>query len=123
MEPWRGGFTMPSSPETKEAMPTYEYLCQECGERLEVFQKFSDKPLRVHPECGGKLQKVFHASGIVFKGSGYYVTDSRPKSSSESKKSDTKGEKTKKKKSGSKESSKASGSESKSSTDSAAASG
>ena len=72
-------------------MPTYEYQCQECGERMEVFQKFSDKPLRVHPECGGKLQKVFHASGIVFKGSGYYVTDSRKKSS-EPKKSDAKGD-------------------------------
>jgi putative FmdB family regulatory protein len=60
-------------------MPTYEYLCQECGERLEVFQKFTDKPLRQHPECGGALNKVFHASGVVFKGSGYYVTDSRPK--------------------------------------------
>lgn len=59
-------------------MPTYEYLCQDCGERLEVFQKFTEKPLRVHPECGGALKKVFHASGIVFKGSGYYVTDSRP---------------------------------------------
>ncbi|HJR92016.1 MAG TPA: FmdB family zinc ribbon protein [Acidimicrobiia bacterium] len=58
-------------------MPTYEYLCQECGQRLEVFQKFSAKPLRVHDECGGRLQKVFHASGVVFKGSGYYVTDSR----------------------------------------------
>jgi len=58
-------------------MPTYEYQGKDCGERLEVFQKFSDKPLSVHPECGGKLQKVFHASGIVFKGSGYYVTDSR----------------------------------------------
>lgn len=58
-------------------MPTYEYLCRECGERLEVFQKFTEKPLRVHPDCGGELQKVFHASGIVFKGSGYYVTDSR----------------------------------------------
>lgn len=46
---------------------------------MEVFQKFSEKPLRVHPECGGELQKVFHPSGIVFKGSGYYVTDSRSK--------------------------------------------
>lgn len=62
-------------------MPTYEYQCRQCGERLEVFQKFSDKPLRVHPECGGQLQKVFHPSGIVFKGSGYYVTDSRSKAS------------------------------------------
>ncbi|HSJ33589.1 MAG TPA: FmdB family zinc ribbon protein [Acidimicrobiia bacterium] len=60
-------------------MPTYEYLCQDCGERLEVFQKFTDKPLRTHPECGGSLNKVFHASGVVFKGSGYYVTDSRTK--------------------------------------------
>jgi putative FmdB family regulatory protein len=58
-------------------MPTYEYLCQNCGQRLEVFQKFTAKPLRVHDECGGALQKVFHASGVVFKGSGYYVTDSR----------------------------------------------
>jgi putative FmdB family regulatory protein len=58
-------------------MPTYEYLCQNCGQRLEVFQKFSAKSLRVHDECGGALQKVFHASGVVFKGSGYYVTDSR----------------------------------------------
>lgn len=59
-------------------MPTYEYQCQDCGDRLEVFQKFTDKPLRSHSECGGSLQKVFHASGVVFKGSGYYVTDSRP---------------------------------------------
>lgn len=58
-------------------MPTYEYLCQECGERLEVFQKFTDKALTAHPDCGGPLQKIFHASGVVFKGSGYYVTDSR----------------------------------------------
>ena len=58
-------------------MPTYEYLCQECGQRLEVFQKFSAKALRVHPECGGRLQKIFHPSGVVFKGSGYYVNDSR----------------------------------------------
>lgn len=48
---------------------------------MEVFQKFSDKPLSVHPSCGGQLQKVFHPSGVVFKGSGYYVTDSRSKSS------------------------------------------
>jgi putative FmdB family regulatory protein len=62
-------------------MPTYEYLCQQCGERLEVFQKFTAKPLRVHAECGGALQKVFHASGVVFKGSGYYVNDSRASAS------------------------------------------
>lgn len=112
-------------------MPTYEYLCKQCNERLEVFQKFSDKPLRVHAECGGQLQKVFHASGIVFKGSGYYVTDSRQKSKSsesksdsgnEAKKSDAKGEKTtESKKSESKTKSGSSGSKSSSSTGSAAA--
>lgn len=65
-------------------MPTYEYQCRDCGERMEVFQKFSEKPLRVHPACGGQLQKIFHPSGIVFKGSGYYVTDSRSNSSASS---------------------------------------
>jgi putative FmdB family regulatory protein len=74
-----GRFTMPSTrpPDRYSNMPTYEYLCQDCGDRLEVFQKFSEKPLRTHDDCGGALQKVFHPSGIVFKGSGYYITDSR----------------------------------------------
>lgn len=63
-------------------MPTYEYQCKKCGERLEVFQSFSAKPLRKHDGCNGALEKVFHASGIVFKGSGFYVTDSRGSSSS-----------------------------------------
>jgi putative FmdB family regulatory protein len=70
-------------------MPTYEYLCQQCGQRLEVFQKFSAKPLRVHDVCGGALQKVFHASGVVFKGSGYYVTDSRSNGPASASKSET----------------------------------
>lgn len=74
-------------------MPTYEYQCKDCGERLEVFQKFSDKPLSVHPECGGTLRRVFHASGIVFKGSGYYATDSRSGSSGGSKSSSKSGSK------------------------------
>jgi len=59
-------------------MPTYEYLCKNCGETIEVFQSFSDKPLKKHKECGGQLQKVFHARGIVFKGGGFYATDSKP---------------------------------------------
>ena len=58
-------------------MPTYEYVCKECGERIEVFQSFSAKPLRRHEGCGGELKKVFHPRGVVFKGSGFYVTDSR----------------------------------------------
>ena len=67
-------------------MPTYEYTCKRCGENIEVFQSFSEKPLRKHQECGGELQKVFHARGVVFKGSGFYSTDSR--SSTSSKKGD-----------------------------------
>jgi len=70
----------------KSVMPTYEYTCKRCGENIEVFQSFSEKPLRKHPECGGDLQKVFHARGVVFKGSGFYSTDSR--SSTPAKKSD-----------------------------------
>jgi len=58
-------------------MPTYEYACKQCGENVEVFQSFSDKPLKKHDECGGELKKVFHARGIVFKGSGFYATGNR----------------------------------------------
>ena len=61
-------------------MPTYEYTCKLCGDTIEAFQSFSEKPLRKHPVCGGDLQKVFHARGVVFKGSGFYSTDSRSKS-------------------------------------------
>jgi putative FmdB family regulatory protein len=63
-------------------MPTYEYTCKLCGETIEVFQSFSEKPLRKHRECGGELKKVFHARGVVFKGSGFYSTDSRSSTSS-----------------------------------------
>jgi putative FmdB family regulatory protein len=58
-------------------MPTYEYECQHCHERVEAVQKFSDAPLTVCPLCGGELRKVFSAVGIVFKGSGFYKNDSR----------------------------------------------
>lgn len=58
-------------------MPTYEYACRECGEHLEVVQSFKDDPLTTCGACGGNLRKVFSAAGIIFKGSGYYVTDSR----------------------------------------------
>jgi putative FmdB family regulatory protein len=77
-------------------MPTYEYVCAECGDRIEVFQSFSAKPLKVHEACGGALKKVFHPSGVVFKGSGYYVTDSRSKGKSE--KAPTNGDSSKPKK-------------------------
>lgn len=58
-------------------MPTYQYRCTECGEPLEVVQSFSDAPLTVCPACGGRLRKVFSPVGVVFKGSGFYKTDSR----------------------------------------------
>jgi len=62
-------------------VPTYQYSCTECGEPLEAVQKFSDAPLTVCPACGGRLRKVFSPVGIVFKGSGFYRTDSRNGSS------------------------------------------
>jgi putative FmdB family regulatory protein len=62
-------------------VPTYEYACAECGERLEAVQKFSDDPLTECPACQGRLRKVFSPVGIVFKGSGFYRTDSRSSSS------------------------------------------
>jgi putative FmdB family regulatory protein len=58
-------------------MPTYQYRCTECGEDLEAVQKFSDPALTNCPTCGGPLRKVFNAVGVVFKGSGFYRTDSR----------------------------------------------
>ena len=62
-------------------MPTYQYTCTECGEPVEVVQKFTDEPLTVCTACGGRLRKVFSPVGIVFKGSGFYRTDSRKGSS------------------------------------------
>ncbi len=58
-------------------MPTYEYACKKCDEHLEVVQSFKDDPLTKCPSCGGALRKVFGNVGIVFKGSGFYKTDSR----------------------------------------------
>ena len=58
-------------------MPTYQYACTECGDRSEVVQRFTDDPLTVCSACGGKLRKIFSPVGIVFKGSGFYRTDSR----------------------------------------------
>jgi putative FmdB family regulatory protein len=62
-------------------MPTYEYRCKDCGEHLEVVQSFTDDALTECPACGGSLRKVFGNIGITFKGSGFYKTDSRSKSS------------------------------------------
>lgn len=56
-------------------MPIYEYECQSCAHRFEVMQKFSDRPLKKCERCGGPVRKVLSAPGLVFKGSGWYVTD------------------------------------------------
>ena len=58
-------------------MPTYQYRCTECSNELEAVQKFTDPALTDCPECTGSLRKVFNAVGVVFKGSGFYRTDSR----------------------------------------------
>jgi putative FmdB family regulatory protein len=62
-------------------VPTYAYACTECEHRFEAVQSFSDDSLTVCPECEGRLRKVFNAVGIVFKGGGFYRTDSRSGSS------------------------------------------
>ena len=115
-------------------MPTYAYSCTKCGEEFEVYQTFSDAPLKKHPGCGGSVQKVFSPVGIVLKGSGFYKNDSgsRSKSKAGSKsdsseaKSETKSETTSKSdssssKSDSKSSSNGSSSKSDSSSTSKAA--
>ncbi|GAA5151298.1 hypothetical protein GCM10023321_18100 [Pseudonocardia eucalypti] len=58
-------------------MPTYQYACTVCGHRFEAVQAFTDATLTECPECAGRLRKVFSSVGIVFKGSGFYRTDSR----------------------------------------------
>jgi putative FmdB family regulatory protein len=63
-------------------VPTYQYRCTDCDHAFEQFQSFTDDALTVCPECGGRLRKLFNAVGVVFKGSGFYRTDSRGTSSS-----------------------------------------
>jgi putative FmdB family regulatory protein len=62
-------------------VPTYQYACTECGHAFEQVQSFSDDALTTCPECTGRLRKVFNAVGVVFKGSGFYRTDSRSNAS------------------------------------------
>ena len=70
-------------------MPTYEYVCSKCDQHLEVYQTFSEEPLKRHSGCGGKLTKVLGAVGIVLKGSGFYKTDNPSSSRRSSEKSDS----------------------------------
>src|SRR5919205_1078002 len=77
-------------------MPTYVYACDTCGAHFEQFQSFKDEPLRTCPSCAGAVRRVFQPVGIVFKGSGWYITDSRKSSTASVGTEDTtsKGEKT-----------------------------
>ncbi len=61
-------------------MPLYEYECTKCGHRFEKIQKFSDKPVKKCPECGGRVEQTISAPAVQFKGSGWYVTDYAKKS-------------------------------------------
>jgi len=57
-------------------MPTYEYECKSCSHSFEVFQSINDPPLKVCPECGKEIRRlIFGGTGVIFKGSGFYVTD------------------------------------------------
>jgi putative FmdB family regulatory protein len=75
-------------------MPTYHYQCRDCGHSFDQFQKFSEDPLTVCPSCGGTVQRVIQNVGVVFKGSGWYINDSRkstePASDGSAKKDSTK---------------------------------
>ena len=72
-------------------MPTYEYLCTSCENRFDIWQSINDDPLTTCDRCGGRLRKVFHPAGIVFKGSGFYSTDSRRASKQASQKKESAG--------------------------------
>lgn len=61
-------------------MPLYEYECESCGVRFERRQHMSDEPVKICPECGGHVHRLIQPVGIIFKGSGFYVTDNRAKS-------------------------------------------
>ena len=62
-------------------MPTYTYQCDTCGHGFETVQRFSEDPLTECPECSATIRRVIQPVGVVFKGSGWYINDSRPKSS------------------------------------------
>lgn len=61
-------------------MPVYEYECEHCGLRFDRLQRFSDNPITECPNCSGAVHRVMQPVGIIFKGSGFYVTDNRSKS-------------------------------------------
>ncbi len=74
-------------------MPTYEYVCNNCGYIFEEFQKISDEPIKICPKCGGNVSRKISAGiGLIFKGSGFYITDYKRGNSKNGSKSETKSE-------------------------------
>jgi putative FmdB family regulatory protein len=104
-------------------VPTYQYACKECGHAFDEVQSFSDEALTECPECDGRLRKVFNAVGVVFKGSGFYRTDSRTTSPASESGSSSGESKTEPKQGSKKESTSDSSSSSGSSESSGASSG
>ncbi|WP_099025219.1 FmdB family zinc ribbon protein [Mycolicibacterium palauense] len=102
-------------------MPTYSYACTECGDRFDAVQAFTDDALTTCTKCDGRLRKLFNSVGVVFKGSGFYRTDSREasKSSSSSSKGSTTSDSSSSSSSGDKSSSSGSGEKSGGSSDKA----
>lgn len=100
-------------------MPTYSYACTECDNRFDAVQAFTDDALTSCPQCTGRLRKLFNSVGVVFKGSGFYRTDSRD--SSKNTKSDSSSSSSSEKSSSSTDSSASSSSSSSSSTSAPAA--
>lgn len=71
-------------------MPTYEYECQKCGHRFEVFQSIKDAPKKTCPECNGRVKRLLGTgAGLIFKGSGFYITDYRKPGYTEAAKKDS----------------------------------
>jgi len=78
-------------------MPIYEYKCHKCGQKFETRQRISEAPLKTHAECGGEVERLISAPALVFKGTGWYVTDygrngKSPSTASADSKSETKSE-------------------------------
>jgi putative FmdB family regulatory protein len=74
---WHSNLVSARSTDLEAVVPTYQYACTACGHQLDAVQSFTDEPLSECPECDGRLRKLFGSVGIVFKGSGFYRTDSR----------------------------------------------
>lgn len=70
-------------------MPIYEYACRACGDRFERKQRFTDEPVAECPSCGERVERVLFAAGVIFKGSGWYITDSRKSNGSSESSSST----------------------------------